>query len=150
MRQIPVSKTSKALVKQLEYILVNHSTIDIEYRTYAEGDFDMLQKFDLTIVDEADLFIRKFGASFRQEKQLTVLQGLIHLKTGPVLFCSATFSKLEERVLDRLLNCPQSNWFTYESVLEVLQRQKINPDITVAEMKGDFEQSLQTLFKGKM
>ena len=110
----------------------------------------MLQKFDLTIVDEADLFIRKFGASFRLEKQLTVLQGLINLKTRPVLFCSATFSKLEERVLDKLLNCPQSNWFTYESVLEVVQGQKINPDITVAEMKGDFEQSLQTLFKGKM
>jgi hypothetical protein len=53
-------------------------------------------------------------------------------------------------VLDRLLNCPQSNWFTYESVFEVVQGQKINPDITVAEMKGDFEQSLQTLFKGKM
>jgi len=35
-------------------------------------------------------------------------------------------------------------------VLEVVQGQKINPDITVAEMKGDFEQSLQTLFKGKM
>ena len=81
----------------------------------------MLQKFDLTIVDEADLFIRKFGASFRQDKQLTVLQGLIHLKTGLVLFCSATLSKLEERVLDRLLNCPQSNWFTYDSVLEVVQ-----------------------------
>ena len=59
----------------------------------------MFQKFDLTIVDKADLFIRKFGASFRLEKQLTVLQGLINLKTRPVLFCSATFSKLEERVL---------------------------------------------------
>ena len=55
--------TSKALVKQLKYNLVNHSLIDIEYRTHAEGDFDMLRKFDLTIVDEADLFIRKFGAS---------------------------------------------------------------------------------------
>ncbi len=73
----------------------------------------MLRKFDLTIFYEADLFIRKFGASFRLEKQLIVLQGLTHLKTGPVQFCSATFSKLEERVLERLLNCPQSNWFNY-------------------------------------
>ena len=60
----------------------------------------MLGKYDLTIVDEADLFIRKFGASFRLDKQLTILQGLINLKVGTVLFGSATFSKLEERVFE--------------------------------------------------
>ena len=41
----------------------------------------------------------------------------------------------------------ESNWFTYDSVLEVVQGQKINPDITVAEMKGDFEKLIQSFFK---
>ena len=59
--------TSKALKTQLENILVNHYTIDIDYKTHAGGDFDMLGKFDLVIVDEADLFIRKFGVDFRKD-----------------------------------------------------------------------------------
>jgi hypothetical protein len=57
-------------------------------------------KYDLIIVDEADLFIRKFGASFKLENKLTIMQGLINLKAGTVLFGSATFSKLEERVFE--------------------------------------------------
>ena len=60
----------------------------------------MFEKYDLIIVDEADLFIRKFGASFRLENKLTIMQGLINLKAGTVLFGSATFSKLEERVFE--------------------------------------------------
>ena len=112
--------TSKALKSQLENILINHYTIDIDYKTHAGGDFDMLGKFGLVIVDEADLFIRKFGASFRLEKQLAVLQGIVNLRNGPILFCSATFSKLEDTVLVKLLNCPRANWFHYNSVMEVL------------------------------
>ena len=112
--------TSKALKTQLEKILINHYTIDIVYKTHAGGDFDLLGKFDLIIVDEADLFIRKFGASFRLEKQLAVLQGIVNLRNGNILFCSATFSKLEETVLVKLLNCPRANWCEYISVMEVL------------------------------
>jgi len=131
--------TSKALKQQLDYILTNHSTIDIRIKTYAEGDFAEFGGFGLIIVDEGDLFIRKFGVDFRKENQLVILQGLIDLRFCPILFCSATFNKLEDRVMEKLLDCPRANWLEYESVKEVVSGHKINPDILPADFKGTFE-----------
>ena len=131
--------TSKALKKLLEYILAHHSTIDISIKTYAEGDFAYFGAFSLVIVDEGDLFIRKFGVYFRTENQLTILQGLIDIRFCPVLFCSATFNRLEDRVMERLLDCPQSNWLDYDSVKEVVCGHKFDSDILVADFKGTFE-----------
>ena len=131
--------TSKALKKQLDYILSNHSTINIDIKTYAEGDFAEFGAYSLVIVDEGDLFIRKFGVDFRKEDQLTILQGLIEIRFCPILFCSVTFNRLEDRVMERLLDCPQSNWLEYESVKEVVCGHKIDPDIFAADFKGTFE-----------
>jgi hypothetical protein len=57
--------TSKALKNQLDFILIHHSNINIRIKTYAEGNFDKFGAYSLVIVDEGDLFIRKFGVDFR-------------------------------------------------------------------------------------
>ena len=131
--------TSKALKKQLDYILTNHSTINTDIKTYAEGDFAQFGAVSFVIVDEGDLFIRKFGVDFRKGDQLTILQGLIDIRFCQILFCSTTFNRLEDRVMERLLDCPQSNLLDYDTVKEVVCGYKIDPDIFAADFKGTFE-----------
>lgn len=131
--------TSKALKKQLDYIITYHNTIDLDIKTYALGNFSEFGVYSLVIVDEGDLFIRKFGVDFREDKKLVILQGLIDIRYCQILFCSATFNRLEDRVLEKLLNCEQSHWLEYESVREVLCGHSIDPDIFAGDNKGTFE-----------
>ena len=51
--------------------------------------------------------------------------------------------------MERLLNCPRSNWLTYQSVKEVITGQEISPDIFFCNVKGTFESQLQVCFKAR-
>jgi hypothetical protein len=137
--------TTIALKKQLDYVLANHP-IDIKYRTYASADFILLSKFDLVIVDEADCFLRKFGACFRIHEKKLKLQGIVDLNYhSHLLLCSATFNRLEEKVLVNLLEVPKTNWVDYPSVLEIFENRKITPLLTAGEISTTFEKALRNV-----
>ena len=125
--------------------MANHP-IDIKYRTYASADFILLSKFDLVIVDEADCFLRKFGACFRIHEKKLKLQGIVDFNYhSHLLLCSATFNRLEEKVLVNLLEVPKTNWVDYPSVLEIFENRKITPLLTAGEISTTFEKALRSV-----
>lgn len=106
----------------------------------------MLGKFDLVIVDEADFAIRKFGACFRVEQKQIKLIGIVDLLiSSNLLLCSATFNRLEEKVLVQVLEVPKTKWIDYQSVLEIFENRTIVPLLTQGETTPTFEKALRVV-----
>jgi hypothetical protein len=74
------------------------------------------------------------------------LIGIVDLvNSGHLLLCSATFNRLEEKVLVQVLEVPKTNWVDYPSVLEIFENRKIIPLLTQGETTPTFEKALRAV-----
>ena len=81
----------------------------------------------MIIVDEADRYIRMTGASFRDDNNVLILQGIHCFGNVPVLLCSATFGRLKLEIVQRVLQIKEKNCLSFDSAKEYYLGRKIAP-----------------------
>ena len=101
----------------------------------------------MIIIDEANRFIRMTGASFREDNGVLMLQGIHCFGNIPVLICSATFGRLELRIVQRVLGIKEKNCLSFDSAKEYYLGKKITPRILALPMiKNSVKSTLHDYF----